>query len=106
MTIFSLGIVGLAIFLGAFISGVFNMAGGMILLGVLLIFFDVSTGMILFSILSTAGNAWRVATWWKHIDWSIWVRYTIGACIALFALRFIAFIPSKAMVYFILGLLP
>ncbi len=103
---FSLGVLGAAIFLSSFVSGVFNMAGGMILLGVLLVFFGVSTGMILFSILSTAGNAWRVATWWKHINWPIWFQYTIGACIALFALRFIAFIPSKAMVYLILGLLP
>ena len=103
---FSLAAVGVAIFLGSFISGVFNMAGGMILLGVLLVFFDVSTSMILFSILSTAGNFWRVATWWKHINWQIWFQYTLGAFIALFALRFIAFLPSKALVYFLLGLMP
>jgi uncharacterized protein len=103
---FSLVAVGAAIFLGSFISGVFNMAGGMILLGVLLVFFDVSTSMILFSILSTAGNFWRVATWWKHINWPIWFQYTLGAFIALFALHFIAFLPSKAMVYLLLGLMP
>jgi uncharacterized membrane protein YfcA len=103
---FSLGVLGAAIFLSSFVSGVFNMAGGMILLGVLLVFFDVSTGMILFSILSTAGNFWRVATWWKHINWPIWFQYTLGAFIALAALRFIAFVPSKALVYLILGLLP
>jgi uncharacterized protein len=102
----SLGVVGAAIFFSSFISGIFNMAGGMILLGVLLIFFDVSTGMILFSILSTAGNAWRVATWWKHINWRIWFQYTLGACLALIVMRSIAFLPSKAMVYLLLGLLP
>src|SRR4051812_22030590 len=103
---FSLVAVGAAIFLGSFVSGVFNMAGGMILLGVLLVFFDVSTGMILFSVLSTAGNIWRVATWWKHINWPIWWQYTAGACIAFGVLHFIAFLPSKAMVYLLLGLLP
>ena len=102
----SLAAVGVAIFLGSFVSGIFNMAGGMILLGVLLIFFDVSTSMILFSLLSATGNAWRVMTWWKHINWPIWFQYTIGACVALFVLRFIAFLPSKAMVYLLLGLLP
>ena len=103
---FSLGVLGAAIFLSSFVSGVFNMAGGMILLGVLLVFFDVSTGMILFSVLSTAGNFWRVATWWKYINWPIWFQYTLGAFVALFVLRYIAFLPSKAMVYFLLGLLP
>ena len=103
---FSLGVVGAAIFLSSFISGVFNMAGGMILLGVLLVFFDVSTGMILFSILSTASNIWRVATWWKHINWPIWFQYTLGALVALMVLRYIAFLPSKALVYLLLGLMP
>jgi uncharacterized membrane protein YfcA len=103
---FSLGVLGAAIFLSSFISGIFNMAGGMILLGVLLVFFDVSTSMILFSLLSTAGNFWRVATWWRHINWTIWFQYTLGAFVALFALGFIAFLPSKAMVYLLLGLLP
>src|SRR5918999_1790292 len=102
----SLSVVGTAIFLSSFISGVFNMAGCMILLGVLLVFFDVSTGMILFSILSTTGNIWRVATWWKHINWPIWFQYTLGALVALMVLRYIAFLPSKALVYLLLGLMP
>ena len=102
----SLVVVGIAIFCGAFISGVFNMAGGMILLGVLLVFFDVSTSMILFSLLSTAGNVWRVGMWWKHINWPIWFQYTLGAVIAMLALRSVAFLPSKALVYLLLGILP
>jgi uncharacterized membrane protein YfcA len=106
MTLASLAILGLTICATSFIAGVFGMAGGMILLGVLLVFFDVSTGMILFSILSTAGNLWRVATWWKHINWPIWFQYTLGACVAMLALRSIAFLPSKALVYFLLGMLP
>ena len=35
------------------------MAGGMILLGVLLIYFDVATAMILFSIIQFSANGWR-----------------------------------------------
>ena len=102
----SLAVVAAAIFLASFISGVFGIAGGMILLGALLIFFDVSTSMILFSILSTAGNIWRVVTWWKHINWPIWFQYALGALVALIALRSIAFLPSKALVYLLLGLMP
>ena len=47
----SLSILALTILLSSFISGVFGMAGGMILLGVLLNYFDVASAMILFSII-------------------------------------------------------
>jgi uncharacterized membrane protein YfcA len=102
----SLGVVAVAIFLSSFISGVFGIAGGMILLGALLVFFEVSTAMVLFSLLSATGNLWRVLTWRRYINWPIWLQYTLGALIALAVLRFIAFLPSKAMVYLLLGLMP
>ena len=43
MTLASLAILGGTIVISSFISGVFGMAGGMVLLGVLLIYFDVET---------------------------------------------------------------
>jgi len=51
MTASAIAIVGFTIVLSSFISGVFGMAGGMVLLGVLLVYFDVATGMVLFSII-------------------------------------------------------
>jgi uncharacterized membrane protein YfcA len=102
----SLGVVGIAILLASFISGVFNMAGGMLLLGVLLVFFDVATSMILFSLLTATSNVWRVVAWWKHINWTIWLQYTLGASVAFLALGAVAFLPSKALVYLLLGLMP
>ena len=106
MTLLSLGVVGAAIFFSSFISGVFGIAGGMILLGSLLIFFDVPTAMVLFSILAATGNIWRVVAWWRYIDWRIWFQYMLGAVLAFLALSFIAFVPSKALVYLLLGLMP
>ena len=47
----------------SFISGVFGMAGGMVLLGVLLVYFDVATGMVLFSIIQLTANGWRALHW-------------------------------------------
>ncbi len=44
------------------------MAGGMILLGVLLVYFDVATGMILFSIIQFFVNGWRVVQWRRLRD--------------------------------------
>jgi len=50
MTPAALAVIGATIIFSSFVSGIFGMAGGMILLGVLLNYFDVATGMILFSI--------------------------------------------------------
>jgi uncharacterized membrane protein YfcA len=106
MSLFSLAIIGAAVFSASFVSGVFGMAGGMIMLGVLLVFFDVSTGMVMFSLLATTGNAWRVMSWWRYINWPILFGYALGGLMALIVLRFVAFVPSKAMVYLALGLIP
>jgi uncharacterized membrane protein YfcA len=106
MTLAALSAIGAAVFAASFVSGIFGLAGGMILLGVLLIFLDVTTGMVMFSLLTTPGNAWRVVTWWRYINWPIWFGYLAGAVLAFVVLRFIAFVPSKALVYLLLGLMP
>ena len=48
MTSAAYAVLALTVILTSFISGVFGMAGGMILLGVLLNDFDVASAMILF----------------------------------------------------------
>jgi uncharacterized membrane protein YfcA len=106
MSLAALAAIGLAVFMASFVSGVFGMAGGMIMLGVLLIFFDAPTAMVMFSLLAAAGNVWRVASWWRYINWPILYFYAVGGLLAVLALRQIAFVPSKAMVYLILGLMP
>ena len=106
MSLLSLSLIGLAVLVSSFVSGVFGFAGGMILLGVLLIFFDVPTAMVLFSVLVASANLWRVVTWWRYIHWPIWFGYIAGGTVALLAWRAVEFVPSKALVYFLLGLLP
>jgi len=78
----------------------------MVLLGVILIYFPVTTGMVLFSVIQFAANGWRALLWWRYVLWSIFFPYVIGAVVAFALLRAIAFVPNKAMVYFLLGLLP
>src|ERR1043166_5552516 len=83
MSFGSLALIGAAIFVSSLVSGVFGIAGAMILLGVLLVFFDVSTAMVMLSLLTTAGNTWRVVAWWRYVDWSIWRAYILGAAVAV-----------------------
>src|SRR6202163_943442 len=104
MTLASLAILGLTICATSFIAGVFGMAGGMILLGVLLSYFDVATGMILFSIIQLFANGWRVVQWRQYVLWPIFGWYLLGAVISFSVMWMIAFVPDKAMVYLALGL--
>jgi uncharacterized membrane protein YfcA len=106
MTAASLAIIGFTIVISSFISGVFGMAGGMVLLGVLLIYFDVATGMVLFSILQITANGWRALHWRQFVLRPIFYWYVAGALIAFAAMRAVAYVPDKAVVYILLGLMP
>ena len=102
----ALALIGATIVFSSFISGVFGMAGGMVLLGVLLVYFDVATGMVLFSMIQLAANGWRALHWRRYVIWPIFYRYMAGALIAFAVMRFVAFVPNKMMVYLALGLMP
>src|SRR5258708_6964680 len=106
MTPSVLALIGATIVLSSFISGVFGMAGGMVLLGVLLNYFDVATGMILFSIIQLFANGWRVVQLRPYVLWPIFGWYVLGAVISFSFMWLIAFVPDKAMVYLALGLMP
>jgi uncharacterized protein len=106
MTPAGFAIVGLTILATSFIAGVFGMAGGMILLGVLLIYFDVATGMVIFSLLQFSSNVSRVLLWRKFILWPILFQFVAGGAVAFGLMSLIAFIPDKATVYLLLGGMP
>ncbi len=106
MTLVSFSLLGLTILVSSFISGVFGMAGGMILLGVLLNYFDVASGMILFSIIQFFANGWRALQWRRYVLWPIFFAYLAGAAISFVAMYSVSFVPNKMMVYLSLGLMP
>jgi uncharacterized membrane protein YfcA len=106
MTIASLALIATTIIFSSFISGVFGMAGGMVLLGVLLVYFDVATTMVLFSIIQLGTNGWRVLHWRRFVLWPIFWWYVAGAAIAFAVMRWIAYVPDKAVVYLLLGAMP
>ena len=53
----------------AFLSGLFGMAGGLILIGVLLALMPLPTAMVLHAITQMASNGWRAFLWRAHIRW-------------------------------------
>ena len=102
----ALAIIGVTIIVSSFLSGVFGMAGGMVLLGVLLNYFDVATGMILFSIIQFFVNSMRVVQWRHYVRWGIFGWYMVGAAISFTIMWSIAIVPDKAFVFLALGLVP
>ncbi|HUF88229.1 MAG TPA: sulfite exporter TauE/SafE family protein [Thermohalobaculum sp.] len=98
--------IGATVVATSFLSGIFGMAGGIILLGVLLVFLDVAQAMVLFGAIQTVANGWRAALWRHHARWDIVWRYVIGSALAFAVLRSIAFVPDKAVVYLAIGILP
>lgn len=98
--------IGATVVATSFLSGIFGMAGGIILLGVLLVFLDVAQAMVLFGAIQMVANGWRAFLWRARARWDIVWRYVIGSVVAFLVLRTIAFVPDKAVVYLAIGILP
>jgi uncharacterized protein len=90
----------------SFISGIFGMAGGMILLGILLALMPVAPAMVLHGMTQMASNGWRAWLWRRHIKGLILVDYAAGALVAAAGFAAVQLIPSKAIALIILGLTP
>ena len=95
-----------AVLTTSFISGIFGMAGGMILMGILLMLLPVPAAMVLHGVTQIASNGWRAWLWRRHIRWSIAANYAAGAVAAALAFAWVAYTPSKAAALIILGLIP
>jgi uncharacterized membrane protein YfcA len=67
----------------SFISGIFGMAGGMILMGILLALMPVAAAMVLHGVTQMASNGWRAWLWREHIAWRVAANYAQGAIIAV-----------------------
>ena len=78
-----------AVLATATLSGVFGMAGGLILMGVLTALLPVPAALAIHGLVQMASNASRIVLHLRHIVW-----------------RVVAFYAVKAVVYLALGLLP
>jgi uncharacterized membrane protein YfcA len=90
----------------AFLSGLFGMAGGMILIGVLLALMPLPTAMVLHAITQMASNGWRAVLWRAHICWRPVLVYFLGCAIALSIWSLIRYVPDKPIALLLLGATP
>jgi uncharacterized membrane protein YfcA len=82
------------------------MAGGMILIGVLLMLMPLPTAMVLHAITQMASNGWRALLWREHIRWRPVAIYLIGCGLALGAWSLTRYVPDKPIALLLLGITP
>lgn len=87
----------------AFISGVFGMAGGLILMGVLTLMVPVAAAMVIHGAVQMVSNGYRAILWRKYIDWRIFWRYAIGSLVAIALLFAVSWRPDITAVYLLLA---
>jgi len=96
----------LATLVTSFISGILGMAGGMILMGILLALLPVPTAMLLHGTTQLASNGWRAWLWRREVVWRVFGGYVGGALLALAAFAILRFVVSKPVSLIAMGLTP
>lgn len=106
MTIFMAAALSALMIGTALLSGIFGMAGGLILIGVLLTLFPVPQAMILHAVTQMASNGWRAVLWWRHIGWQSIGFYVAGCLVSVGLWSLTLYVPDKAVALLMLGCSP
>ncbi len=101
-----IALIAIATFLTATLSGIFGMAGGIILMALLLTLMPVASAMVLHASIQLVSNGWRSILWRKHIVWRITPFYGLGIVGGLIIAAFVHYVPDKAIALIVMGLVP
>jgi uncharacterized protein len=106
MSLIAASFIVVAAFVTAGISGVFGMAGGLMLKGALALVLPVSATFVAHGLLQLVANGWRAILHRRFLDWRIVAVFAAGSLLAGGVMAFIAVEPSKATLYLLMGLVP
>lgn len=95
-----------AVFLTAMISGTFGMAGGMILMTVMLTLLPVAAAVTLQSAIQLVSNGWRCFLWRKYIVWHVLPWYLAGIALGFSLVLVTQFVPDKNLAFIMIGIVP
>ena len=90
----------------SFISGILGMAGGMILMGILLAMMSLPAAMMLHGIAQLASNGGRAFMLRREVDWRVIRGYAIGAVLAVAIFTLTRFVVGKAAALILMGFTP
>jgi len=94
------------VFVTSLISGIIGMAGGMILMAVLVSLLSVPAAMVVHGAVQATANGSRAYFLRKHIRWEILPRYLIGCASAVGGFWLLAWLPPPEVVLLLIGLFP
>ena len=92
-----------SVFLTSIISGILGMAGGMILMAILVTALPVASAMMLHGAIQATANGSRALFLLEHIQWRILPPYLVGAGVALSGFLAIVMVPHPGLVLLLLG---
>ena len=90
----------------AVLSGVLGMAGGLVLMGVLVLLLPVATAMIVHGAVQAASNGARCLFLRKHVQWGIVPPYAAGAAVVVAGFAAATLVPEPGVVLMLVGALP
>jgi uncharacterized membrane protein YfcA len=96
----------LAAFVTATVSGVLGMAGGLLLMGALLLVLPATTAFVAHGLLQLVSNGWRVVLHRRHVARGVLGWYALGSLTAAALLAAVSYVPSTPLTYLFLGLVP
>lgn len=91
-------------FVTALLSGIFGMAGGLVLMGALAFLLPISAAFVTHGIIQIVSNGWRAFLNRRDIVWPIIGWYALASLIAALIFGFLAFVPPRPLVFIALGL--
>lgn len=85
-------------------SGVFGMAGGLLLMGALTLVLPVSAAFITHGLIQIFANGWRAWLHRAHVQWRVIGVYAAGCALAFILVRQVRYSPDRELVFLALGL--
>lgn len=95
-----------SVLLTSILSGILGMAGGMILMAILVSVVSVSAAMMIHGAVQATANGSRAWFLRTHIQWHILPAYGLGAALTLCAFWALTLVPDASVILIIVGLLP
>jgi uncharacterized protein len=96
----------LIVFLTSLISGTFGMAGGLILMAVMLTLLPLAAAVTLQSSIQLVSNGYRCFLWRSHIVWHVLPWYLAGIALGFAVMLSVQYVPDKNLAFIMMGGVP
>lgn len=106
MSAFLFSALAATVFATSLLSGVFGMAGGMVLMVFLLAVMPVPVAIGLHSTIQMVSNGWRCFLWRRHIVWRVLPWYLAGIALGFTVMLVLRFVPDRGTALIVMGSLP